>query len=95
MTLSSLVLTLALVILAGGYSAIFYGSLIGLITAIGTRRWLATLVAIAGFALFPLAALYYWRSGEAFAYPTRLLTIGSLAVAGALILGAVALFVLQ
>ncbi len=95
MTLSSLVLTLALVLLASGYSAVFYGSLIGLITTLGTRRWLGALVAVAGFALFPLAALYYWRSGEEFAYPTRLLTIGSLAVAGALVIGAIALFGLQ
>lgn len=95
MTLSSITLTLALVLMAAGYSAIFFGNLIGLITTLGTRRWLGAVVAIVGFALFPAALVYYWRCGEAFAYPTRLLAIGSLAMSGALALGALALFVLQ
>ena len=95
MSSATLLLTLALVILAAGYSMAFFACLIALASSLGERRWGGAVLSLLGWLLPPLAWLYCRRQGPALAYPARLLAIGCCLISSALLLAAVALLVVS
>ena len=93
MSIAPLLLTLALVIFASGYSMAFFACLIALATCLGEKRWGGALLALLGWLLPPLAWLYCWRQRAILAYPARLIAIGCGLIILALALAAVSLLV--
>ena len=93
MSAATLLLTLALVILASGYSMAFFACLIALATSWGEKRWGGALLALLGWLLPPLAWAYCWHQRATLAYPARLLAIGCGLIMVALALAAFSLLV--